>query len=338
MMPRRAPWALLALLAAGCITWYDDDDYPVSVEDYARYIDTLAVSTLSAPSDGFSTVRVTAQLRAPGKDQVVVFSASTGSFGEGLKTIEVPVGPDGASTALLTTPVQPGTARIEARVKGVPQVVRAVEVSFTPPVLDSILRFAAVPDTIVADGATPNRIEVRTSPGLFDGKRKVVLQASRGTFAESGASKVELTIAQNGVTAAHLVSPDQVGFVTLTAGTASFSREVTIHARPAYPQQIVVDAGRFLMQSGADKEYAVTARLRRVPGRVSPGLAVAFSAVDSTGRTFGAFRAVTTTSAEGEATATFSPGATEYQGWVLLRARVPGWPVVGEARVTVVKP
>ena len=339
-IPRKAVFFLIAALLTGGCEWYGKE-IPFSPEHYPGFMESLSFSPTSVAADGFSQTTVSAKLKDPAPGHVIVFSTTNGSFSqtESVPTVEVPVGPDGTASTRLTSPIKPGEARVDAKVKTQPNVARFAQINFVPVTASDILRFTAAPQDIEADGATLHTIAIETAPGLFDGIRTVAFTSTRGSFVGGTGNSATATIQRDNTATVRFVSPRDVGQAVIVATVGGFSQTHIVELHPALPHRLTLDLSGFVLTAGPKNEHTFTAHLYRRSGKVSGGIDIRFSATDSLGDAIGSFRAVQPSSEGGVATANFSVGETGYRGWIRARAWVEAAPAIeAEASAHVVDP
>lgn len=332
---------LLAVTLSGAVSCDSGDGYPVDPADFEKYLTlTVEPAVETVPADGFSRVRLVAQLDSPDNaHRTIVFTTTAGTLlGGTAQGREVAAASDGRAIVELQSPVAAGVARVRASVKSAPEVAREIDVQFGTPNPDDIIRFVEVPPTAEGDGATQYRVTVQTASALFDGQRKVTFRVPEGRFAESNSPTADVPVGPENRTSVHFIAPVRVGSVVLVASVAGFSREFVVNVRPALPDRVVVEAGRFTLAAGVDKETTITARLRRSFGTPTPGLVVSFSATDSLDHPIGMFRNIQPSDATGQASAIYTAGNTLYRGPVRLVATVAENAVKGTSTLQIVDP
>ena len=321
------------LLCASCILLagndcYDEDDYTLSTEAVAnavRLTTTDADSAISA--DGFSRITIEAQIDPSARDnnRVVVFSTTAGTLigGAGQPAGPQEVTADARGIAAITLVSSPTVqvARVQAQIKGAPGYADQMDVRFVSAVADSVLRFAAVPTEVPADGASTRTVSVEVSPNLPVASRKVTLRTQVGTFVATNTASVEVE-ADLGTrrASAELRAPSQPSGNRITATAAGFSRDTLMQFTAALPDTILVTAQPLVAKVGS--AVTVKARLLRAMGTVSRNTFVFFEAADSLGGSPGQFRDVQPTNEAGEATAIYEPTGITSRRTVTIRARI----------------
>jgi len=334
--PRRLLAAALLLLAAGC---YHKNDYLPTAPASASAI-TLASAdgTLSIAADGLSRLTLVAKISADADadKRMVTFTTSTGSLigaaGSGL-TLDVAADSTGRAVVALQSSTKVETAIVTANVKAAPSLAAQLQVSFTAPGPDELLRFVAAPATAPADGATVTLFTVAVSPAVTTGT--VAFSSSTGgAFAPSPAP-----IGIDHTATAGLTSPKTLGAATVVATLPNgFSRQTQITFVPALPDAITLAVDKASVP--ASGTIHVTAHLTRLVGLVTANTTVRFSAKDAANGAVGTFINQTVvqpaaSGTESTATADFLPGATAVPGPVTITVGTDPPSVVGTTTVTV---
>lgn len=206
-----------------------------------------------------------------------------------------------------------------------------------PPEANGLLSLDA-PSTALADAATQVPITVKVDTLLAESARSVTLTTTAGKFDDDG--EITLSPDSAGVVVAFLTPPSDTTKATITAAASGYvlRREIAFTRAPA--EQLIVNTESFVIEAEPGADIDVTAELRRLTGRPSPGIQVAFSATDSTGATIGTFSNPAPSDAAGKVTARFTVGGTPYRGRVTIRATtVATTPqLTGQTTVQVVPP
>lgn len=145
------------------------------------------------------------------------------------------------------------------------------------------------PATIDADGTSQAEAIVKINSATDASKRKVIFEASAGTFAATSTKTVTVEAVYEAgelVARAKLKAPMSPGFVTVTAKpeTRSAYNDIiikdSIEAILSSPFSISVSASAFGVQTGYVGEVIVTGTLKNSKGKnVSTGVKVAFTDV-----------------------------------------------------------
>jgi hypothetical protein len=200
------------------------------------------------------------------------------------------------------------------------------------------IRSLDAPATAVADAATLVPITVKIDTLLAENARAVTLSTTAGRFDDD--DEVTVSPDSSGTVVAFLTPPSDTttALITATVGTHVLRRQIAFTRAPA--EQLIVNTESFVIEAEPGADIDVTAELRRLTGRPSPGIQVAFSATDTTGATIGTFSNPLPSDSAGRVTARFTVGATPYRGRVTVRATTVGTtPVLtGQATVQVVSP
>lgn len=163
--------------------------------------------------------------------------------------------------------------------------------------------------------------------GLPTDKRTVTFRmtGTGGVFLPEGRTDVTREGDASGQARVDLQADSRTGFARVVAEVdKTTSNDVLVQLVPALPDQIFLSSDAVRLRSG--NETNVKAALLRNIGMVTPATIVNFSAMTDTGTQIGAFRNVQTSDTAGNATATFSLGATTYLGPIVLTASVASGP------------
>lgn len=241
-MPKSWPRGLglcgvaLALLFTGC---HDADQYVLTSEASVTVPDlfSLAVvgdSTLTA--DGFSRTQIVATVRNVTEGpRPVLFTTTAGLLRVGdhapNDSATVQTDASGVASVDLISSRTVATARVFAAILGVdPPLVAEASVRFLPVAPADVVRFVALPDTSVADLASPLSLTVTISDRLEGDDRLVTFQTSDGRFEfASGDGKSRTVRADaDGEATVRLVPPDEASEVLVTATVKGFTEEAPI--------------------------------------------------------------------------------------------------------------
>jgi hypothetical protein len=333
--------AALLLALGGC---YKDSNYSPTAPQTSGAI-TLATAdgSQSIAADGLSRVTLVATIAA-GADsdkRTITFTTTSGSFvgaAGGGTTIDVNAGSDGRALAILQSSQTVQTAVVSAVVKGAASVAAQIQIRFTAPDPNDVIRFVTAPAAAPADGATVTLFTVAVSPAVSTGT--VTFSSSSGTFP---ATPVPVGIDHTAT--AGLTSPKTIGAATVSAtlsapgnGGNGFSRQTSIRFDPALPNVITVQVDNLQVAPGGT--VRVTAHFTRSVGQVSANTVATFSALDAKGNSVGGFQNVTvvqpgTSSTDSIATADYLPGASAAPGPVTIFVGTDPASVTGSTTITV---
>jgi len=291
------------------------------------------------------TVRIAPGLA--GDERQVHFETSGGTFpfaSDSSQVQSVRADAEGLATAYLRTPDQVGEAQVTARAM---TFVQEHVIRFVPAPSDSVLRFVEAPETAPADGQSLSRFAVEISPLLQqDEDRTVVFLTTLGQFVlpDDDGSTVSVRADADGVAAAYLRSPGRYDEGFVRASVKGFVQQHVLQFDWAGPDSIIVrpDLNRLSLAPG--EQMQIEAELIRLAGRgqVTESLEVTFAVADSLGNPLeGArFVNVTSTDAQGRASASLAIDDTLYQGSVSVTVRPAriASAVVGRTELTVLRP
>ncbi len=336
--------AVLLLTVGGC---YKESNYsPTAPQTAGALTLSTADGSRSIAADGLSRVTLVATIAA-GADsdkRTVTFTTTSGTFvgaAGGGTSIDVSAGSDGRALAILQSSQKVETAVVSAAVKGTPSVAAEIQIQFTAPDPNDVLRFVAAPASAPADGATVTLFTVAVSPAMTTGT--VTFTSSSGTFP---ATPVPIGIDHTAT--AGLTSPKTIGAATVTAtlnapgsGGNGFSRQTSIRFDPALPNVITVQVDNLQVMPGG--KVRVTAHFTRPVGQVSANTVATFTARDASGNVIGGFENVTviqpgTSATDSVATADYLPGPDAAAGPVTITVGTDPASVTGSTTITVVKP
>lgn len=345
-LPRTLAGSLLATLLsaallAGC---YHKSDYSPSAPAAAGALSlTTADGSFSLPADGVSRLTLVAKIPADADadKRTVTFTTSTGTLvgapGSGL-TLDVPADSQGRAVVDLQSSTRVETAIVTASVKGAANVAAQLQIAFTAPNPNDLLRFVNAPQTAPADGATVSLFTVAVAPSVTTGT--VTFSSSTGgTFSPNPAP-----IGLDHTATSGLTSPKTLGTATVvatlsTGGTGNgFSRQTIITFVAALPDAITITVDNASIPASGTVQ--LTAHLTRLTGVVTANTAVVWSARDASGNAVGTFVNQTVaqpaaSGTEATATATYSPGAGTAPGPITITAGTNPPSVTGSTTITV---
>jgi hypothetical protein len=330
------------LLAGSC---YKESNYSPTAPQVAGAL-TLAVvgGAASIPADGLSQVTLVATIaaNADADKRVITFTTSSGSFvGAGGATVDVTAGSDGRALAILQSSQQVGPAIVSAVVKGTPTVSAQLQINFTAPSPDNVIRFVSPPASAPADGQTVTLFTVAVSPAVSAGT--ITFASTAGTFPST-----PVPISIDHTATAGLTSPKTIGAASVSATLSTsgstgngFSRQTPFRFDVALPDVITVVVDSLTVMPGG--MVHVTAHFTRQVGQVSANTVAVFSATDAKGAAVGGFQNVTVvqpaaSGSDSTATADFLPGANAAPGPITIFAGTDPASVTGSTSITVVKP
>jgi hypothetical protein len=336
--------AVLLLTTGGC---YKQGNYsPTDPQVAGALTLSTADGTQSISADGLSRLTLVARIaaNADSDKRVITFTTSSGSFvgaaaGSGA-TIDVTAGSDGRALAILQSSQRVETAIVTAAVKGAGTVSAQLQIRFTAPSPDDVIRFVAAPATAPADGATVTLFTVAVSPSVSTGT--VTFTSTAGAFPPT-----PVPIGIDHTATAGLTSPKTPGVAAVSAtlntgsGSNGFSRQTSVRFDPALPNVITVVVDNLTVMPGG--KVHVTAHLTRPVGQVTANTVVVFSAKDASGNDVGGFENVTVvqpgaSASDSIATADYLPGAAAAPGPVTIFVGTDPPSVTGSTTITVTKP
>ncbi|HVT60048.1 MAG TPA: hypothetical protein VHR45_16830 [Thermoanaerobaculia bacterium] len=350
--PRRlaaaVPRSRLPLLLAGVLlvatSCYNKSDYsPTSPRGAGALTLTTLDGTLSIAADGQSRLTLVATISADADQdkRTVSFTTSSGTFvgatANSGTTINAAAGSDGRALVQLQSSQRVETAIVSATIINAANVAARLQISFTAPSPDSIMRFAAAPASAPADGQTVSSFTVAVSPTVATGS--VAFSSTVGTFSPATAP-----IGVDHTATAGLPSPPAAGIATVTAtltpgsGGSGFSRQTQIRFTSALPEVITLSVDNLVVMPGG--KVHVIAHMTRAVGVVTPNTVAVFRAQDVNKNPVGDFQNVTVvqpgaSSLESVASADFLPGSSIGPGPVTLTVGTNPPSVVGSATITV---
>jgi hypothetical protein len=340
-------FAAILLLIAGIFlgSCYKESNYSPTAPQVAGALSlTVVGGGSSLPADGLSqlTLLATIAANADADKRVITFTTSSGSFvgAAGVTTIDVTAGSDGRALAILRSSQRVETAVVSAVVKGSPTVSAQLQIQFTAPAPDDVIRFVSPPAAAPADGQTVTLFTVLVSPSISTGT--VTFASSAGTFPPT-----PVPIGIDHTATAGLTSPKTIGAASVSAtlnttgGSNGFSRQTPFRFDIALPNVITVGVDSLTVMPGG--KVHVTAHFTRLVGQVTANTVALFSARDANGNDVGGFENVTVvqpaaSGSDSTASADFLPGENATPGQVTIFVGTDPPSVVGSTNVTVVKP
>jgi hypothetical protein len=346
---RPRPWLVLPLLllvgSLACDRRYSTPTEPSESADTPLALST-AGGALSLPADGFSTLQITAIVRADGlrSNLSIRFRTTSGTFvGTAAAETPIDVALDGAgrATAVLRSSTRTGPVQVTAQVLDgtTPQTVTAqLTLDFILPDSQG-LRFVEGASSAPADGASVTRYTVQIPQGVPLDNRSVAFATTLGSFDGATMKSKTVPAGTDGRASVLLYSPADDGRALLTASIGVFDVERIVEFQPARAETILVSAPARLTETPTTvPTFTVTATLVRRIGTPTAGTVVSFAAFDKTGKRFGAFHNVTLSNGTGVATADFRTGGTGEPGDCRLEVEATGSPAVGRAEFELVRP
>jgi hypothetical protein len=302
---------------------------PVASQDLYEVV----VNPPAVPANGFSTSRVTVQLKRLGTPQqrVVKFEASAGTLiGAGVTTphsANVQADADGLAAVDLQSEKSPGLARLLITAL---DTTREVTIEFVPADPGEIITLSLQPSSVAADGTTPITAIAQVAPALPSARRSVTFRTTAGKFLPGSGDS--FTIEADGSNTARAVLVSAVtGVARVTATVDGTSASTTAEFTEARPDSLFVSVSAATLE--ADDSTKVTVTLLREVGTPSPRQQVTYTALTPGGVLIGAFSDIMLSNGSGESSATFNVGPTAYVGPLTIRASVGS--VVGTAVVQI---
>ncbi|SFM90390.1 hypothetical protein SAMN05428949_1235 [Chitinophaga sp. YR627] len=154
-----------------------------------------------------------------------------------------------------------------------------------------LLTFTFVPQTVLADGASPATISLKIDSKAIPSKRKLLLKTSLGSFVGGNGDSIIVEADEQFKAGALLVST-RTGQALITATIAGHDVMDTTHITfiKAYPESITISVDSFSINNNYNKEILLSASLKRNNGGVpSQGYSVEFRVVNTTGNVVGFF-------------------------------------------------
>jgi hypothetical protein len=285
-------------------------------------------SAIAAPNETVE-LRVWISPAIEGEDRKVAFETSAGRFefaaGDGrIRTVRADG--DGLATVELIGPTEGTNVLVRATVRGFTQEA-GIRFSLPP-----AIRFVEAPAMAPADGETVSPITVSVSPGSA-ADQELDFETTAGIFTISGRPSASVPIGDDDRATVYLRSPTRVTLAVVTAALKDAKEEQQIQFAAALPDSVVVTVAGDLFRIGPADQVQLFADFRRAPGRgmVSEGLGASFHAADSLGNPVDRVRFfnVTTTDAQGQASAVFTPDSTSYRGLLTITASATDFPYGG---------
>jgi hypothetical protein len=335
--------AIVAIAGLGAGSCYKESNYSPTAPQVAGAL-TLAVvgGSQSIPADGLAQVTLVATIaaNADADKRVITFTTSSGSFvgAAGGTTVDVTAGSDGRALAILQSSQRVGPAIVSAVVKGSAAVSAQLQIQFTAPSADDVIRFVSPPAAAPADGQTVTLFTVAVSPTVSTGT--VTFMSTAGTFP---ATPVPIGIDHTAT--AGLTSPKTIGAASVTAtvnttgGSNGFSRQTPFRFDIALPNVITVMVDSLTVMPGG--KVHVTAHFTRLVGQVTANTVAIFNATDAKGNSVGGFENVTVvqpaaSGSDSTASADFLPGATAAPGPITISVGTEPPSVTGSTDITVI--
>jgi hypothetical protein len=188
-----------------------------------------------------------------------------------------------------------------------------------------------------ADGETIVLVLVDVPSSARGEGRKITLTTSLGTLEGATSGTLALVANAEGRATAELHAPTRTGIARIRSTVAGVIREDSVRFTAAPPTRIDVDAAKFTVAAGMRNETTVTATLRRVPGKITPGASVVFTAArGDTSEAIGFFSTAAPSDANGVVTVRFSAGDTSYRGPVIISAKHVESGLIGTTQLQIV--
>jgi len=301
------------------------------VQPAADDVFVLTAAANSLPADGFSRVRITANVKLVGgtpAQRTVTFKASAGTLiGPSGAGSSLDVLPDGSGMASvdLVSDSAPAVAHVTATLVG---VVRQIDIPFVGTDVSHTITLGASPGSGVADGRSPVRIIVQINAALPADKRTVRFNATLGTV---NPSSIDVNSSN---TATVELTSSAIGNARVTATVNGASTDIVVPFARALPDRLAVTVNQPRVEY--PNGVTVTVTLLRDVGDVSPQTQVNYDARDAAGNRVGTFVGVTSSSG-GVSQATFFPAADTSAGIVTITASVPGAAATGSVQVEVTR-
>ena len=213
--------AAMAFAASACYN-------PMEPSDIIDKIVMLSSSASEIPADGFSTVRLKAEITKEAAEgrRNVTFATTRGTFvgsGEsGGQRIARKATADGFARVELVSATRVGAARVTAEVYG--GVVAEVVIRFVALDDAEVLGWSASRTRLPADGESRTTLTATVAAGVPGSQRKVVVRATAGELVGGtkvgGRSEIELAPDGRGVARAELTSSNTASAARVTAEIA----------------------------------------------------------------------------------------------------------------------
>lgn len=299
---------------------------------------TASPQTISA--DGFSTSQITARVTPVHDRAVKIFFSNAGGTLSGNTTEGRAPDSNGEVIVFLRSEITPKTAVVTAEARSGTDVIasRSVSVTFGAASPDSVIRLIASPTEIVADGVASVQLRAEVNPALPN--RAVTFKTTNGTFSPTAEQPLtelkDLPTGSDGVAVAQLYGVTGVGTALVTATAGGYSATQTVTFTRALPDFMTLEASPLSIRALETSTVAINATLSRAIGKVTPNTRVDFVATnDDSGVSFGRFQNVTRSTATGEVTAQFVPGASAPLGLATITARVPDNGVTARVKIDI---
>lgn len=347
------PWRLLvclwlvfwALALGGCSS---DSPTEPSGDEFIT-LDTLDGSR-SLPADGLSTVALVAKIDARGveKGRAIRFQVDRGTLMAPGETAgqSVDVVPDSSGSAVViyrsgttTGPLIVIATVVETSGMTVTetQVSTRLALELTGTDGDRVIRFTQAPATAPADGATSLRFVVQAAPEVDGTTEMVTFTTTAGSFTRATAPVVTTTrpLDDAGRSSVLLYATNEITEATVTAAVRGHTAETRIRFVRADAEEILVEVSPFRLEP--DGMTTVTARLIRDVGKPTADAVVRFAREDSDGESFGTFRNIMRSNADGVATAVLHREKTGVDGRGRVIVTVDGSSAVGTTEIELVE-
>jgi hypothetical protein len=299
------------------------DQYLTSPSESDKVI-RVSSAQASIPADGFSRVRITAEITpdADASKRDVKFTTTAGTL-VGTTSGGVTVGneatvradEEGHASIDLQSSDRQATAVVRASVALTFTADTRVDFLAADPAATISLRFDL--PLADADDATLSRAVVTVNPQLAN--RTVTFTSTLGT----SVTPSTVTPGASNSAAVFVKSGTQTGVATLVAtlqnGTSAQS-ELTL--QPALPTDILLTTDKAVLPRGSST-VQLTAILSRTTGKVSLGTPVWFAATDENGRGAGGVASQVPTDANSTSKITWDRVDPLFTGRVTFRASVP---------------
>jgi len=197
-------------------------------------------------------------------------------------------------------------------------------------------------DTAFADGASLVQISATVPPNAPASRRTVAFFTNLGTFTPGATASSSTALANStGQAVVELQAPREPGTAFVQASNGGAVQARNIRFVRALPDRIDLDADSFAAKADPAQTITIRALLRRLVGFTSARDTVAFTAVDTLGKSMGFLGAATPSDDTGLVTVRYSPGKTDYRGLVVVTgttAKSGGGTVYGRLTISVTNP
>jgi|GEM_PF-4451291 len=296
------------------------------------------------PADGLSTLRLLASVPSGLSEEgrSIRFSTTGGTLLGTLSNgmLIQPLDAQGRATAKLRSSRVPGPVTVSAQLldgQDPVSVATRLEVTFVPGDETRLLSFTEAPGTAPADGATASEFAVRVGEQFAGDLRKVLFTTTGGSFSLDASSQSKEVEAGTDRTARiFLYSPTKAGPALVTASLSGFQTDTRIDFRSAPADEILVTLESLTIAQ--DGTLEVTATLLRRIGTPTEGTLVEFDALDSSGASFGIFRNIQRSRADGTASAVFDPDGEGTPGSAVIIVTADGSSAEGRANFELTEP